>query len=521
MNATSRLRSVTTGRVARLWLTLAMIVGGCTTSSDVSELDATGPDDLPGGAVAAARGAGPDDAPVLVEGPRTIPTAGRLTAAAGTINLTLAADEAWGDETEQTLVHLGDAEGAPVSLTAARGRLHARYDAGRGRAANLTYRARNWDPGDRREVRFAWQADGDTLLAWLMVDGELVALEPGDVIDAWPATAVVGEGVGGEGAGGGGGAAIVHHVALSTVVTLPAELAPARRTIRVDASQRGDRLHSFWHVANFALWDGYTFTQPDAHAILMGRAPFTREVIVDFTLGGRFRDGGEMYLGVDDEGEALTDFTTMLTRVRGVVDAGLTPWIMLEKVPPAMSDPPEWRAYGNTAPLVDEFGRETVAGWRFMVATEPDLHPSHWAGTREQFLHHLDYTLDAVTRVLPEAEVSPGNILNPAFAHAYRDTWGTDAVADHVRSRDQWGLDIIDHAATGTNAVTGETGTRVDFFSASWYIRVGMDNDAFDRAVETMRARLDRYPALEGTPIDIREFSVLSDERGRRLYAGD
>ncbi len=66
--------------------------------------------------------------------------------------------------------------------------------------------------------------------------------------------------------------------------------------------------------------------------------------------------------------------------------------------------------------------------------TEPDLRPAHWAGTREEYFAHYDYTVEAVRSVLPDARIGPGNILNPRYSK-------------------RWGLDIIDHLAKGANAL--------------------------------------------------------------------
>ncbi len=314
-----------------------------------------------------------------------------------------------------------------------------------------------------------------------------------------------------------------------------AEPRPGERTLRVRADRGGAELYRFWHVSNFALHDHYTFTRPGDLEILRQRAPLTRGVLIDFALGGRFRDGQEMCAAPGDNGTLHADFSLLIARVRAVLDADLEPWLMLEKVPPALSDPPRWHAYGNTAPaadyamwyryvraaveaLVDAFGREQVAGWRFMVATEPDLRPAHWAGTREQFFEHLDVTVAAVRSILPEARISPGNILNPAFAEPSGEPAPDESPA---KGRRAWGLDIIDHAAGGTHARTGRPGTPMDFFSASWYTRVGRPTDEFDRAIRVMRRRLDRYAQFRGLPIDIREFGVLHDEHRRRLFAGD
>jgi hypothetical protein len=43
----------------------------------------------------------------------------------------------------------------------------------------------------------------------------------------------------------------------------------------------------------------------------------------------------------------------------------------------------------------------------------------------------------------------------------------------------------------------------------------------FDGAVAAIRERLARYDRLRGVTLEVGEFAVLGDERGRRLYAGD
>ena len=87
----------------------------------------------------------------------------------------------------------------------------------------------------------------------------------------------------------------------------------------------------------------------------------------------------------------------------GIRKCGFTPWIVLDNVPAKMSENPTKNRYGNTEPpadfdlwssyvrqfvqsLVDEFGRDEVAKWRFRVGTEPDLNPGHWTGTKQQYL---------------------------------------------------------------------------------------------------------------------------------------
>jgi xylan 1,4-beta-xylosidase len=85
----------------------------------------------------------------------------------------------------------------------------------------------------------------------------------------------------------------------------------------------------------------------------------------------------------------------------------------------------------------------------------------------------------------------------------------------------RWGLDVIDHAATGKNACTGGIGAPMDFFGCSWYMRIGRPISFFDQTIALMRERLGKYERFKHTPIVIGEFAVLGDERGHQLYAGE
>jgi xylan 1,4-beta-xylosidase len=295
-------------------------------------------------------------------------------------------------------------------------------------------------------------------------------------------------------------------------------------TLVVAADREVGRCYRFWTVANwnrpFRLLDAATM------ADLPRRAPFIRELNCVYLLGGRTREHNCWYQGLGPDGRVRADFSGMIAQLRAAIDHGYTPWIVLDNVPYGMSDPPTEHFYGNTSPPSDEriwheyvrlaveamvraFGRQTVGRWWFRVGTEPDLFPGHWCGTKKQYFAHYDFTVDAVLGVLPEAMIGPGNILNPVEGE-----YG-------IIVKDQWGLEIIDHAATGRNACTGGIGTPLRWFSCSWYGRVGVPLSMFDKAVGMMRDRLRRYPDLADVPIVVGEFAVLHDEQGRRLYDGD
>ena len=341
------------------------------------------------------------------------------------------------------------------------------------------------------------------------------------------------------------------------------EPAAAPLTITVRADRAEGNCYAFWRVGNFPA--PHEFLDPNYKKVVDGACPFVREVNAVYFLGGRWEGQNEWFLGVGADGNLRTDFRGMIAELKGMIAMGLRPRIVLDNTPFKMSNPPQMNAYGNTAPPADErvwrryvkaaleamvaaFGRETVAGWHFRVGTEPDLRPGHWAGTKEEWLAHYDYTADAFASVLPEGEIGSGNIMNPAYAArapasapgggagpssapapgprrgrgAAAGGRGSTAPASAPRGpRVLWGLDIIDHCAEGNNAATGSKGTRMDSFSLSCYARVGGSPRNFDDAIDAIRNRLAKYPRLARVPIDVGEHAVLGDDQGHRLYAGD
>jgi xylan 1,4-beta-xylosidase len=275
---------------------------------------------------------------------------------------------------------------------------------------------------------------------------------------------------------------------------------------------------NFWSIKNFTYQD--IFDQPLGREAFRRNHPYTRYVNCVRLIGGRGDGKNRWLLRVEADGRQVTDFTGMIRYLRAIQEWGYTPRIVLDNVPTELSEPGRpMHTYGNTYPPIDydayhrylravveamvqAFGRETVARWRFRVMTEPDLNPGHWAASKEEFLRLYDYAVDAVTHVLPEADIGPGNILNPV-------------------KHQKWGLDIIDHCATGKNYRTGQTGTRMRYFSCSWYGAVNEPVSSLTESVRLIRERLGKYPKFRDLPVEVAEFALLHDENKRRYYCGD
>jgi len=142
---------------------------------------------------------------------------------------------------------------------------------------------------------------------------------------------------------------------------------------------------------------------------------------------------------------------------------------------------------------VDRYGKEEVESWYWELWNEPDI--DYWQGSVEEFCKLYDYTVDAITRALPTATVGGPDTTNPSNRHA----------AGYLRS-------FLDHCVSGTNYVTGEKGTRIDFiaFHAKGAPRVVEDHVVMNvgvhlRNVDSGCAIVASYPELKDLPIIIGE----------------
>jgi len=297
----------------------------------------------------------------------------------------------------------------------------------------------------------------------------------------------------------GAGAAIDLEIQATSVLS-----------IVIDTDTQTGEFYNFWNV--YPVTVQAPFLDEGQFDALRQTYRYAKYINCVRFLGGIDLEKDDYFRGVDEEGEAICDFTEGIAMLRGIHRCCFTPWIVLDNVPAAMSDPPTTNTYGNTEPpadfqvyssyirqltetLIQEFGRDEVRRWRFRVGTEPDLNSGHWSGTMEQYFAHYDYTVAAVLSVLPDADIGPGNILDPV----------------KPRNFESWGIAIIEHCANGTNYATGEIGTPLKFFASSYYTDVGTSDERFVDLVNLLRTELAKHPQFAEVPVEIHEFGILSE----------
>uniref|UniRef100_UPI0032165065 GH39 family glycosyl hydrolase n=1 Tax=uncultured Draconibacterium sp. TaxID=1573823 RepID=UPI0032165065 len=240
-----------------------------------------------------------------------------------------------------------------------------------------------------------------------------------------------------------------------------------------------------------------------------------------YTLSRHIREGVEVGIHVyseDENGNPVYDFSRV-NRIYGeFVRRGLKPVVECDYMPLDLqkrtkignisndenmgvknAGPDDWNKWHNllvafTKNLVETFGVEEVRTWYFEVWNEPD----GWKHTDISTFYKLyDVFVDAVKSVDSGLKVG-----GPACYH-------------------EWFMkEFLDHVVYGTNFVTGETGTRIDFISyhiyglsGSWLNnepRIKPQVQRFTQSVLWMSRLLKKYKILNEVEFHINEWGMSS-----------
>ena len=93
------------------------------------------------------------------------------------------------------------------------------------------------------------------------------------------------------------------------------------------------------------------------------------------------------------------------------------------------------------------YGLAEVSKWYWELWNEPDIF--YWTGTVEEYCRLYDYTVAGIQAALPQARIG-----GPATT----SSTGRPESSGFLRA-------FLQHVTRGTNHLTGQTGTRLDFIS--------------------------------------------------------
>ena len=139
------------------------------------------------------------------------------------------------------------------------------------------------------------------------------------------------------------------------------------------------------------------------------------------------------------------------------------------------------------------YGDADVKTWLWEVWNEPDI--GYWKGPREEYFRLYDFTVDAVLRALPDAQIGGPDTTGP----------GNSKAADFLRA-------FLEHCAHEKNYANGRLGSRLDFVSfhpkgsPAWqgdHVQMGISHQLAD--IEQGFAITASFPQWRQTPIILGE----------------
>jgi xylan 1,4-beta-xylosidase len=246
----------------------------------------------------------------------------------------------------------------------------------------------------------------------------------------------------------------------------------ARVTIEVDATVAGTPLERVWAFHGYDE-PNYT-TTPEGRELIRTlssahSAPVHLRAHFLFNTGDgapAMKWGSTNVYAEDADGNPVYDYTLIDQIMDATTLAGAFPLVEIGFMPEALSTRPNPyrnsgtyvldggcfyppRDYEKWGALVTAYAthvKERYPGaessWQWELWNEPDL--PYWQGTFEEYARLYDFTEAALHSVFPNASLG-----GPAVAGA-----------SSIFLRD-----FLEHCATGTNAVSGQTGTRLDMVS--------------------------------------------------------
>eukprot|EP00041_Stephanoeca_diplocostata_P036919 m.1373267 g.1373267 ORF g.1373267 m.1373267 type:complete len:484 (-) comp24955_c1_seq139:3808-5259(-) len=228
------------------------------------------------------------------------------------------------------------------------------------------------------------------------------------------------------------------------------------------------------------------------------------------------------------------NWTRLLHAIDNVRAAGLYPYVVTGNVPISMSSAPTLGGFGVNTQLpknltqyrlylesfaeaaVTRYGAQDVQKWKWGVLTEYN-NPSWFDdGGATGYFKLYDFTVAALENVL-------GTSIGAVGAHAC-------TVCGAPTYSTGWdGLQLLNHVLNGTNYYTGQQGSRLDFWSASFYTAVPEGSSPgsippwsignFEEVLRPLRDLADAN-GLHSLPIGIDEGRILAEPGGKLQLTG-
>jgi xylan 1,4-beta-xylosidase len=226
----------------------------------------------------------------------------------------------------------------------------------------------------------------------------------------------------------------------------------------------------------------------------------------------------------DDQGRPVYNWKIVDHIFDTLRDRGLKPYVEIGFMPEALSVKPEpyaipkvthgppkqaltggWtyppKDYAKWEGLIEawakhcgeRYGRAEAESWFWELWNEPNI--AYWKGKPAEYNRLFDHTAAALKRSLPRARIGGPHVTGAAD-----------------RGAEGFMRQFLEHCLRGTNAVTGKTGTPLDFVAfhakggTAWtngHVRMNLGNHL--RHIDRGFAIVASYPELKGKPVVIGE----------------
>lgn len=309
-------------------------------------------------------------------------------------------------------------------------------------------------------------------------------------------------------------------LALTLGVASSASAEPAAVVnVSVDGASSGTELRSVWPFFGFDEIN-YT-TSPEGRQLLGALAAANQSPVhvrshFLFNTGDgtpALKWGSTNVYTEDSAGNPVYSWSLTDGIMDAITDSGAFPFVELGLMPQALSTHPD--PYPNSSPTMLDGGSvyppkdyekwaslvrawashaaarypNVATSWLWELWNEPDI--PYWNGTFEEYAKLYDYTEAALHDAIPNAPLGGPAVAGPASIFFRR---------------------FLEHCATGTNAVTGNTGTRLDLvtFHAKGGVLLSNDHVQMNlgnqlRLHRTGFARVATFPQFKNTPIYVTE----------------
>ena len=289
--------------------------------------------------------------------------------------------------------------------------------------------------------------------------------------------------------------------------------------VAVEARIPGKQLKNVW---SYYGYDEANFTtEPDCIALMKTVAEINSDPVhlrQHFLLnsgdGKAYLKWGSTNVYTEDEnGKPIYSWEIMDSIMDAVIASGCLPLVEIGFMPQALSVKPEPyrntdtykldggclyppKDYNKWADLIKEWIKHskqrypnTVQNWLWELWNEPDI--AYWHGTEDEYIKLFDYTEHAVHEIMSEAVFG-----GPHIAGA----------------RNPFLRNFLKHCDSGTNNVTGKTGTRLDYIGfhakggtrlVDGHVRMNLSNQL--RLHSAGFSTIAEFPKYKNTPIIIGE----------------